>query len=108
MLYFRKSILIHELTSSIPDDPDVARLHERYQRRVAARALASRPTMLRFATELKEKFIDQLYNYGKALENAGKAVISIARGITMEELLSEERLLDRRNNIAPSDVVDMT
>ena len=34
-----------------------------------------------------------MYNYGKALENAGKAVISIARGMKMEEYLSEERLI---------------
>ena len=33
-----------------------------------------------------------MFNYGKALENAGKAVISIARGMKMEEYLSEERL----------------
>ena len=74
------------------DEPEVTSLHSPFQRRMADRALASRPVFVRLWNLWTVKATDQIFNYGKALENAGKAVISIARGMKMEEYLSEERL----------------
>ena len=66
---------------------------DRYEKRSAIRAELSRWFPRRMLDLFRSKLLDQLYTYGKALENAGKAVLSIARGITMEQLLSEERLI---------------
>ena len=68
-------------------------LFDRYEKRSAKRTETSRWIPRRIIVWLRSKLLDQLYTYGKALENAGKAFLSIVRGMTMEELLSEERLI---------------
>ena len=88
------------------DDTDVLALRDRYEKRLSDRALASRSLLSRCLGNMKTKISDELYNYGKALENSGKAVFSILRGITMERFLSEERLAKESARVAETNAAD--
>ena len=76
----------------MPDDPAVSEIQKRFFGRASARASASQSLFLRFLDAFLAKVLKQAHHYGRALENAGKALISIWHGMPMEELLRLDRL----------------